>query len=460
MALKMSAAKIFKSQFGTRNLKKIYLDRIKNSGAIGIDRVRPSSLDKFLSAEIKLILTKVENGSYTFTPYKEKLISKGHSSYPRQISIPTARDRIVLRALCNCLSEVFPNTKLQLPQVVIHSLKDALNSHRYEEYAKIDLQKFYPSISHDLIDNSIRNKIRKPQFLQLIREALGTPTVPEAKGGKNAPKNKHGVPQGLAISNVLAEIALSSVDIEMQKIPDIWFKRYVDDILILTPKGQSKDVANLVVNKLKAIKLIPHPIDEPDSKSKVAPLSESFVFLGYQVGLKGISIRQESIHRFEASLAKIFTAYRHRLNTVRTPQDKERAIAYCEWELNLRITGCIFEGRRLGWISYFSQISSTTQLRSVNHTVRKLVSRFNLDKSITPKSLIKSFYELQRGDKATHKYIPNFDELTILQQRKILAISLGAALVNKMSAADVERKFKYKISKAVRDLEKDISHIS
>ncbi|WP_080587542.1 reverse transcriptase domain-containing protein [Pseudomonas crudilactis] len=456
----MTAAKIFKSQFGTKSLKKIYSERIKKSGAIGIDRVRPSSLDKNLSTEIKIILTKVENGSYTFTPYKEKLISKGHSSFPRQISIPTARDRIVLRALCECLSAVFPNTKLQLPQVVIHSLKGALNSHRYEEYAKIDLQKFYPSISHELIDKSIKNKIRKPQFLQLIREAVRTPTVPEAKGGKNAPKNKEGVPQGLAISNVLAEIALSSVDLEMQKIPDIWFKRYVDDILILTPKGQSKDVANLVVKKLQALKLSPHPLDEPGSKSKVAPLSESFVFLGYQVGSKGISIRQESIHRFEASLAKIFTAYRHRLNTIRTPQDKQRAIAHCEWELNLRITGCIFEGRRLGWISYFSQISSTTQLRSVNHTVRKLVTRFNLEKLITVKSLIKSFYELQRGDKATHKYIPNFDELTVIQQRQILAISLGTALVKKMSDADVERKFKYKISRAVKDLEKDISHIS
>lgn len=456
----MTAAKIFKSKFSTKNLKKIYSERIKKSGAIGIDRVRPSSLDKILSAEIKIILTKVENGSYTFTSYKEKLISKGHSSLPRQISIPTARDRIVLRALCDCLSEVFPDTKLQLPQVVIHSLKDALNSHRYEEYAKIDLQKFYPSISHDLIDESIKNKIRKPQFLQLIRDAVRTPTVPEAKGGKNATRNKEGVPQGLAISNVLAEIALNSVDIEMQKIPNIWFKRYVDDILILTPKGQSKNVANLVVKKLQTLKLSPHPLDTPDSKSKVANLAESFIFLGYQVGLKGISIRQESIHRFEASLAKIFTAYRHRLNTVRTPQDKQRAAAYCEWELNLRITGCIFEGRRLGWISYFSQISSTTQLRSVNHTVRKLVTRFNLDKLITPKSLIKSFYELQRGDKATHKYIPNFDELTILQKRQILAISLGATLVGKMSDTDIERKFKYKISRAVKDLEKDISHIS
>ncbi|HDS1819192.1 TPA: reverse transcriptase [Pseudomonas putida] len=456
----MSAAKIFKSRFGTRYLTKIYLEKIKSSGAIGIDRVRPSNLDKNLSAEIKLILTKVESGSYKFTPYKEKLLSKGCSSFPRQISIPTARDRIVLRALCDCLSQVFPDTKLQLPQVVIHSLKEALSSRRYDEYAKIDLQKFYPSISHGLINSSIRGKIRKPQFLQLIRDAVGTPTVPEAKGGKNASRNLHGVPQGLAISNVLAEIALNSVDLEIQKIPNIWFKRYVDDILILTPKGQSEYIANLVVDKLKYINLSPHPIGEPDSKSKVACLSDSFVFLGYQVGLNGISIRKESIHRFEASLAKIFTAYRHRLNVVRTPQDKERAIAYCEWELNLRITGCIFEGRRLGWISYFSQISSTAQLRSINHTVRKLVTRFNLEKSIAPKSLIKTFYELQRGDKATHKYIPNYDELTIVQQRQILAISLGAALVNKMSSAEVERKFKYKISKAVRDLEKDISHIS
>lgn len=130
----MSAAKSFKKIFTRKRLQEIYTDRIKNSGAIGLDRVRPANLDKHLTAELDHIVEKVHRGEYRFTAYKEKLILKGASSPPRQISIPTARDRIVLRALCNCLSDVFPMAKLTLPQTVIDSLKNALKSGVYAEY--------------------------------------------------------------------------------------------------------------------------------------------------------------------------------------------------------------------------------------------------------------------------------------------------------------------------------------
>ncbi|WJO32077.1 hypothetical protein [Pseudomonas monteilii] len=40
----MSAAKSFKKIFTRKRLQEIYTDRIKNSGAIGLDRMRPASL--------------------------------------------------------------------------------------------------------------------------------------------------------------------------------------------------------------------------------------------------------------------------------------------------------------------------------------------------------------------------------------------------------------------------------
>ncbi|WP_246765871.1 RNA-directed DNA polymerase, partial [Pseudomonas syringae] len=178
-------------------------------------------------AELDHIVEKVHRGEYSFTAYKEKLILKGASSPPRQISIPTARDRIVLRALCNCLSEVFPTAKLTLPQIVIDSLKTALNSGLHAEYAKIDLKSFYPSIPHELVAAATRKKIQKPEFRQLITNALTTPTVPESKGSKGADRPTVGVPQGLAISNVLAEIALQGIDTLFESRTGIWYKRYV-----------------------------------------------------------------------------------------------------------------------------------------------------------------------------------------------------------------------------------------
>ena len=46
----MSAARSFKKVFTRKRLQEIYTDKIKNSGAIGLDRMRPANLDKQLSA--------------------------------------------------------------------------------------------------------------------------------------------------------------------------------------------------------------------------------------------------------------------------------------------------------------------------------------------------------------------------------------------------------------------------
>lgn len=454
----MSAARSFKKHFARKSLLRVYTDKIKKSGAIGLDRTRPAKLDANLTDELELIIQKVQQGKYRFTAYKEKLILKGATSNPRQISIPTARDRIVLRALCECLAEVYPAAKLSLPQGVIEDLKAALASGVYTEYAKIDLKHFYPSIPHSLIDAAIRKKIRKPELKQLIASAITTPTVPESQGRKDTSNPTIGVPQGLAVSNLLAEIALQDIDSAFKSRPDIWYKRYVDDILILTSKGQSEAVANELITELKNMRLQPHEFG-PESKSKFAPLTEPFSFLGYQVEGNQIIIRRESILRFESSIAKIFTAYRHKVATARSPKDMERARAYCEWKVNLRITGCFFGGKRRGWASYFSQITSTAQLRSVNHTIRNLTTRFSLDGKIKTKSLIKTFYELRRGRAGNHNYIPNLDDHSINEKRALLALWIGDDAYQ-LSAEKVERLFEIKVTKAVRELEEDIAQTS
>ncbi|HHN8240293.1 reverse transcriptase [Klebsiella quasipneumoniae] len=456
----MTASRIFKKSFSERNLLKVYKEKIKDSGAIGIDRVRPSKLDLTIKNEIKFISKKVHSGNYKFTAYKEKLISKGANSNPRQISIPTARDRITLRALCECLTEIYPDSKLRLPHKVIDSLKVALNSGLYTEYAKIDLRTFYPSIEHTLIADVIKNKIRKSEIRKLIMSSLVVPTVSEFKGSKGVSENARGVPQGLAISNILAEISLSIFDKEINENTDIWFMRYVDDILILTPNGKAETMASHVIEKLQLLNLHPHPLNELSSKSKVGTLDETFDFLGYHISQGELLIKHESVLRFESSLAKIFTAYRHAIQQAKNKRDKERAIAYCQWKLNLRITGCVFEGKRLGWVSYFSQISTTAQLRSVNHTVSHLIRRFGLSSDIKQKSLIKTFYELRRGTAETFKYIPNFDNLDVSQKRELVSMWIGKDKAKILSNSEIEKKFKFKIAKSAKELEEDISGIS
>lgn len=454
----MSAAKKFKARISRKNLLKIYEEKVRFSGAVGLDRVRPKNLERRLPSELDLIIRKVEAGSYRFTAYREKLILKGASSLPRQLSIPTARDRIVLRALSEFLVDVFPEAKHVLPQIVIESLKAELSSGNYSEYAKIDLQRFYPSIPHGLIEKSIRQRIRRPQIKFLIHAAISTQTVPDGKVSDSAQKVSSGVPQGLSVSNTLAEIALQSIDRRFSKIPGIWYRRYVDDILILAPSGQARSTAAQLIFELKGLGLDPHAI-EPGSKSKVSTLSDPFSFLGYEINSGRLLIRVESVRRFESSIAKILTAYHYKLGSARNSEDRDRALAYCRWKINIRITGCIFEGRRLGWASYFSQITDVYQLRDVNRTIRKLLERFGLSEKIKPKSLVKAHYEIKKAKSVGSSYIPNLDQLTVPQKREKLAMWLGEQAYI-ISDELVEIRFAMKIGKAVRDFEHDIVNAS
>ncbi len=463
----MSASKIFKCLFKKQVLINVFSEHISGSSAIGLDRIRPIHFQKNLTAEIVGICDRVIDGRYKFTSYKQKLISKGANSLPRVISIPTVRDRITLRALCDFLRKLYPDINTEIPQVKITSLKEVLNSNAHNCFIKIDLSSFYTSIPQGLLIKTLKRKIRKPEILNLLTTAIQTPTVAAGKSSKKP--NLDGVPQGLAISNILAEIYISDFDKKMRAIPSIYYQRYVDDILILCNNNVLEDIAKLAFVELQKLELKPHPLDQSDSKSIKGGLNVSFDYLGYTVEpntktaavlQSKIGVRGTTIKKFEAAIAKIFTTYRYQLTHAETPDQKLRAERICEWRLNLRITGCIFEKRRLGWIFYFSQVNTSTPLRGIDSTVQSLMRRFSLSGKINVKSLVKAFYETKRRNKSSHKYIPNFDQMTVGEKRLILTRFLVSSDLAFYSDERINILFKMRIGAVVKELEKDLQGFS
>ncbi|WP_456281197.1 reverse transcriptase/maturase family protein [Cupriavidus sp. JZ107] len=455
----MTAAKHFVDAFRASNLTTVFDNKIRDSGTIGIDRITPYLFQKNLKQELSLIRKRVISGTYKFTAYKQKLISKGAESPPRVLSIPTVRDRVTLRALAEMLAKVFPDAVPEIPQTKIDRLSGALQSGVYSEFVKIDLHRFYPSIPHDKLRLALRSRIRKQQILSLIEKAISTPTVSEKKGGKGARSNSSGVPQGLAISNILAEILLLGFDKWMAAMPNVLYERYIDDILILCAPGQACILLKKVCNELEKIGLQPHPPGVDGSKTRCGNLIEEFDFLGYCCKNLRLGIRKQSVHKFESSLAGICTAYRHKIVTAKSAPEAKRALDLCEWRLNLRMTGCIFENKRLGWVFYFSQITDTSQLRAVDKTVQQLMERFSLTSRIKVKRALKTFYESQRSVKEQHRYIPNFDSMPTAEKRRVLAL-LSNRDISRLSDTRVDELFKMHISKAVRELEQDLADLS
>ena len=89
-----------------------------------------------------------------------------------------------------------------------------------------------PSIRHELLLEELSTRVSDPQVLRLFQLAIETSTV--ADGSAKPGKAEKGVPQGLAISNLLAEVAMRRVDGEMKADTNAAYFRYVDDILVLS----------------------------------------------------------------------------------------------------------------------------------------------------------------------------------------------------------------------------------
>lgn len=455
-AMMISPAKAFTTAYSQTSLVELYESHLALSKSVGIDRVTAEKFAANLKIETGIISKKALAGTYKFTAYRERLISKGADRFPRVISIPTIRDRLTLRTMCDLFTSTFPDAYAEIAQVKVKKLAAELTSKKYTHFVKIDVQQFYPSIDHEKLLATVRRRIKKKEALHLLTAALENPTVSERQGGKNAKKSKAGVAQGLSISNVLAEIYLHKFDQKYKQDANIFYSRYVDDIMILCD-AEFECIAKDVISNLEKLSLEAH-IAGPSGKSQQGSIEDGFDYLGYKFNENRISVRRSSILNIEQSIVKIFTSYKHALKKCKTDAERTVCVARLLWHLNLRLTGCIYKGQRLGWIFYFSQLNDTSVLRGIDSTVSSLLTRFKLPEYVKPKRILKAYYESSRVDKATHSYIPNFDETPLTAQISLL-VSLGIPLLGK-SPAQIAAIFRRKIGAAVSDLEKDLHQLS
>lgn len=431
----------FNEVFEQENLKRLFTEHIIYSGATGIDNLNQYAFRKQLDEQTSILSRKALDGSYSFTKYKLKLISKGRNKFPREISIPTVRDRIALRAMCNFLQVRFEaSLNFKLPQAMIKDIKKEVQSGKYDGYIKLDVANFYPSVQHDILRTQLRKRIRQKSILDQIFSAVTSPTVSVSK--ENDEPSPIGVPQGLAISNVLAAIYLQNIDTFLAKIPNAQCYRYVDDVLVLCDYSQAPSISKQIIKKFNNVGLDVHcPIKNP-KKSKIDTISRGFDYLGYDFKGRTISARSGTIDKLKSSLVGIFTSHNH---------SKSKREEFLLWRLNLRISGCVFQKKSKGWLFFFAEINDEQLLHRLDHYVAKLCKRF--DVKINPKKFVRSFKEIQYRKYETN-YVPNFDKYEIEQMKEVLATHFDFNLEG-LSDGDIQFEFNKKVGGQVRDLEVD-----
>lgn len=427
----------FDKWFNKSSLEEIYYKYVMLSTATGVDGVKADN--KFdLDSEVDIILGKIKNGNFRFSKYKEILKSKGAGKNPRVISIPTVRDRIVLKAIHLVLQEIYPESaKTLIPQMMLDRVKLGIKDYHFSSFIKIDVKEFYPSIPHDRLMECLSARIKSNTLNDLILHAISNFT------GKN--KHSLGIPQGLSISNTLAEIYLSDLDSKYKENKSILYFRYVDDVLILSKDLRPKILLDEFIADMDDKGLTCHDYELEGSKTKFGKLSEKLDFLGYGIKNRVLTVKTDSIHKLESSLAKIIFSHKY----MKSPK-----VHITEYRLNIRITGCIFEGRRRGWLFYYSQMEDLKVLHKIDNTIKKMIAKSRLP--IKPKSLVKVYGECSRQVLKNHKYIVNFDEYSICDKRKYMEDHIDLTTLATISDDIVGFLFSRKIRYLVKDLEQDL----
>ena len=449
-------------------LDRLYHRRLAFDAARGIDRIAPTHLKDRLPDEIALISRKITSGTYRFAPYAQVLRNRGASKLPREICIPTARDRLVLLQLKENLHAAFPkNVPEALPNSMVRSALHALREADCETQMclRLDIKNFYGSIRHDRLLSIVETALSAEDTV-LVEKAIRNPSVPYGSRRSHAPRSRkdRGVPQGLAISNVLADLYLEDLDTKVQETSTAYF-RFVDDLLVITAADSYQAVYDLVREELGERGLHVHALEPRSSKGGLFRLDERIEFLGYVFEGEKIGVRDISVDRFIANVAGRVT--RHgtdlpRLLRLRSWMTRELAIHILIEELNERITGAISEARRYGWMFYFSALTNESLLFEIDAAITSLVMRlpeFRKQRPPALKRLARAYHEVKhRPDSA---YIHSYDRIETTKQRLDFLAQRGQIgpddLMNKDQVNDLFERYR---RQQLRELDADLAFVS
>lgn len=479
---------LLEEKFAIEQLNLIF-SKLKRSSAKGIDRIDIEKFESFkqkkiknsnenlYQEQIKVIHNKCRSGEYKFAPYLEKLQSKGRGKEPRVIGIPTVRDRIALYALKEILSTKFDDcVRRKLADTYIYEIKKILE--KQQDYSKLavfrtDIQNFYGSIDRAVLQKKLQSKLRCEQTLKLLKQAIENPIVPKnyKRDNKKHYKTKKGIPQGISISNLLADIYLQDLDKDMKKHCENNignYFRYVDDIIIISDRQHIYKLTKQLKHNLRKIELKLSPNKTRLWTNKIKEIK--FDYLGYRFELLeipsrlNITVRSSTVEKFIESIAGKFANYRYykKLKT-KHYQDldldlfKKRFIL----QLNERITGAIADNKRYGWLFYFSAINDKSLLYKMDKIIASFFTRledFNGQPPKELKKLSKTYHKIIYKDRLEDGYIHDYRKYKNIEDKGIFLIERGKEDPNeikKYSDLKVNEEFEKLKNQNLSQLEKD-----
>jgi RNA-directed DNA polymerase len=293
-----------------------------NPASKGVDGVSIEQFRQKLESNLEGISLQLKAKSYRFQPLKPVAIPKDRldpSRGTRELRIPTIRDRVVLKALQLALKDILsaydaPFSHAYRKKYGVESALSQIESYaRVYPYAvEADIKSYFDDVPVDRLYAAMEATIRKTSMLPLIKDALSVESQSSWKeAGADEEDavfghNHKGIPQGSAVSPLLANFYLAPFDAAMTA-RGVRLVRYADD-LVMFAKSQDEAVKSFEAARemLAGMGLGIHPLGGADAKSKIRHLvREGLDCLGYRVEQGKVLPGIKTLRRFRAEVQEL-----------------------------------------------------------------------------------------------------------------------------------------------------------
>jgi RNA-directed DNA polymerase len=332
----------------------------KNRGKPGVDGVSFEQIEAAgLSEWLENLERELRGKTYQSQAVRRVNIPKIDGG-TRPLGIPTIRDRVVQMAVLIVLEPIFEADFDDCsygfrPGRSTHDAISVVKDHMNQGFLAVydaDFRKFFDSIPHEVIMETVQKRIVDKAILSLIHQWLKAPIV-ERGGPRQGKMNHKGTQQGGVISPLLANVVLNELDRSWNDEggPRRWYNarlvRYADDLVILARYiGQPlRDKLSECVTRLK-LKLNEDKTRIVDSKG----WGERFSFLGY-----GISYNAGRVWLRPSK--KAVSKLQDKIRQIVTRENLKAGLEEVVSELNVVLKG---------WKSYFKHSTRQKEFRKLD----------------------------------------------------------------------------------------------
>ena len=246
----MDTSSLMEQILSDENLKRAYLQVVRNKGAEGVDGMKYTELGKHLEKNGETIKEQLRTRKYKPQPVRRVEIPKPEGGV-RNLGVPTVTDRFVQQAIAQVLTPIYeeqfhehsygfrPNRCAQ--QAVITAL-DMMNDGN-DWIVDIDLEKFFDTVCQSKLIEVLSRTIKDGRVISLIHKYLNAGVI--ANGIFE--RTEIGMPQGGPLSPLLSNIMLNELDKELERRGHR-FVRYADDCMIFckSKKSAERTLKNII----------------------------------------------------------------------------------------------------------------------------------------------------------------------------------------------------------------------